>query len=327
MKAEEKRQIGLFNSQLSQDIRLNLVKTRHDASRNIAEFCTALQQAAPKIRIAHEKEDSSAPSELRIHSRIRYRSVPLGHELGPFLKALTWIFCDQKPPPLPPPALLDELSLPAELKLYISEHCPFCPRIVESLVPLALAGPLVRLTVIDAGLYMEDARNDRVQSVPTLILDSQFRWTGTVNIREVVDAMIHRDPSRLEADTLMNMIADGNAGLLSTMILEKDMIFPALVELLVHPKWPVRLGAMVAMETVAAEKPALARTILDPLWDRFDAADEKVKGDILYLIGEIDTGGSLKRIQDILNTKADYDEEIIEAAEEALEKQKAFSKT
>ncbi len=273
-----------------------------------------------------KKKIPAAPSELRIHSRVRYRSVPLGHELGPFLNALSWIFCDQTPPP-PPPALLDDLSLPAELKLYISEHCPFCPRIVESLVPLALASAFVRLTVIDAGLFTEDARNDRVQSVPTLILDSQFRWTGTVNIREVVEAMIHRDPSRLEADTLMNLIADGNAGLLSSMMLEKDMIFPALVALLVHPKWPVRLGAMVAMENVAAEKPALAQTIVSPLWDRFDAADEKVKGDILYLIGEIDTGGSLHRIQDILNTPADYDEEIIEAAEEALEKQKAFLKT
>ncbi len=325
MKAEEERQIILFNSQLDQDIQLRLVKTRHDASQAIEDFCTALQQAAPKIRIKHEKEDSDTPPELRIHARICYRSVPLGHELGPFLKALSWIFNDRTPPPLPVPSLLNDLALPAELKLYVAEHCPFCPGIVESLLPLALSSALVRLTVIDAGLFIKEAQNDRVQSVPTLILDSQLRWTGTVNIQEVAASMIHRDPSRLEADTLMNMIADGNAGLLSTMMLEKDMIFPALVELLVHPKWPVRLGAMVALETIAEEKPALARTILAPLWDRFGAADEKVKGDILYLVGEVDIGDSIERIQAVLNRKADYDAEIIEAAEEALEKQKAYA--
>ncbi len=109
------------------------------------------------------------------------------------------------------------------------------------------------------------------------------------------------------------------------MMLEKDMIFPALLDLLVHPKWPVRLGAMVALETIAAEKPALAQKMVAPLWARFDAADEKVKGDILYLVGEIDTGGSIGRIQDVLNRNADYDAEIIEAAEEALEKQKAYA--
>ncbi|MDO9109877.1 MAG: thioredoxin family protein, partial [Desulfatirhabdiaceae bacterium] len=316
MKAEEERQIILFNSQLSQDIQLRLVKTRHDASRTLEAFCTALQQAAPKIRVKFEKEDSDTPPELRIHSRICYRSVPLGHELGPFLKSLSLIFNSQISPPLPIPPRLNDLAMPAELKLYVAEQCPFCPGTVESLLPLALSSVWVRLTVIDAGLFLEEARSEHIQSVPTLVLDSQFRWTGTIKIQEVVEAMIHRDPSRLEADTLMNMIADGNAGLLANMMLEKDMVFPALVELLVHPKWPVRLGAMVAMETVAAEKPALAQKMVAPLWDRFDAADEKVKGDILYLVGEVDTGDSLKRIQDILNRKANYEPEIIEAAEE-----------
>ena len=322
MKAEEEKQIFQFNSQLSRDIQLRLVKTRNESGRNIEDFCTALQQTAPKVHIIHEKEDSDIPTELRIHPRIRYRSVPLGRELGPFLKTLMWSFDIQTPPSAPP--LLSDLALPAELKLYVSAHCPFCPGIVESLIPLALSSIWVRLTVTDAGLFMDEARKDHIQSVPTLVMDSQFRWTGTVSILEVIDVMIHRDPSRLESDTLMNMIADGNAGLLAQMMLEKGMIFPALLDLLVHPKWPVRLGAMVALETVAAEKPALAQKMAAPLWDRFDVVDDKVKGDILYLVGEIDTGASLGRIQDILNRKADYDVEIIEAADEAFEKQKGY---
>jgi hypothetical protein len=325
MKAEEERQIVLFNEQLKQDIRVRLVKTRHEGSRPLEAFCLALQKSAPKIHVVHEKDDSDAPSELRIHSRIRYRAVPHGHELVPFLEALSWIFNGQALPSLPFLSLLDSLTLPAELKLYIAERCPFCPAVVGSLLPLAISSDWIQVTVIDAGLYMKEARVNRIQSVPTLVLDEQFRWTGTVKIQEVLEAIIHRDPSRLEADTLMNMIADGNAGLLSKMMMEKDMVFPALLDLLVHPKWPVRLGAMVAMETIAAEKPALAQKMAAPLWARFDAADEKVKGDILYLVGEIDTGGSIGRIQDVLNRKADYDAEIIEAAEEALEKQKGYA--
>lgn len=244
---------------------------------------------------------------------------PIGPELGPFLKALTWMFIE--PEALPPHPGLTDRVFPAELKLYIAEQCPFCPAVVEKLVPLAIASPRVRLTVIDAGLCMEEARRDRVQSVPTLMLDSHFRWSGTIPIREVVEAMIHRDPSRLEADTLMNMITDGNAFLLANMMIGKYLIFPALLDLLVHPKWPVRLGAMVTMEVVATEKPALAQTMVGPLWERFDAADDTVKGDILYLVGELDAGASIGRIQEILNRKAAYDNEIIEAAREALEKQ------
>ena len=66
--------------------------------------------------------------------------------------------------------------------------------------------------------------------------------------------------------------------------------------------------------------------MLVPLWDRFDAADDKVKGDILYLIGEIDNGVFIGRIREVLINKLNYDTEIIEAAEEALEKQKKFGK-
>lgn len=324
MKTEEERQIILLNSQLHQDIRFRLVKTQSEAGRkNIEDFCTALQKMAPKIHIIHDNEDSDVPFELRIHPRIRYRAVPLGHELGPFLTALSWIFDVQTPPPAP--LRLSDLATPAELKLYISEHCPFCPVVLESLLPLALASAWVRLTVIDAGVFLKEAGSDRIQSVPTLVLNSQFRWTGTVKIQEVVETMIHQDPSRLEADTFMNMIADGNAGLISDMMLKKDMVFPALLDLLIHPKWPVRLGAMVAMETVAAEKPSLAQKMVAPLWGCFDAADDKVKGDIIYLVGELDTGETIGRIIDVLNRKADYDAEIIEAAEDALEKQKTYT--
>ncbi|GEM_PF-1915769 len=109
---------------------------------------------------------------------------PIGPELGPFLKALTWMFIE--PEALPPHPGLTDRVFPAELKLYIAEQCPFCPAVVEKLVPLAIASPRVRLTVIDAGLCMEEARRDRVQSVPTLMLDSHFRWSGTIPIREVV---------------------------------------------------------------------------------------------------------------------------------------------
>jgi len=324
MNVDEERQLSLFNDQLKQDIRLRFVKTRHETSRPLEEFCMVLQKAASKIHVVPENDESEAPSELRIHSRIRYRAVPLGRELDPFLKALSWIFNGQPLPSLPFSPLLDKLTLPAELKLYIADQCPFCSGVVASLLPLAILSNWIQVTVIDAGLFIEEARINRILSVPTLVLDDQFRWTGTVKIQEVLEAIIHRDPSRLEADTLMNMIADGNAGLLSKMVMEKDMVFPALVDLLVHPKWPVRLGAMVALETIAAEKPALAQKMVGPLWARFDAADGKVKGDILYLVGEIDTGGSIGRIQEVLNRSADYDAEIIEAAEEALEKQKVY---
>jgi len=76
MTAEEEQKIRLFNSRLKQDIQLTFVKTRHDATETIGDFCRNLQKEAPKIHIAYETEDSDAPPVLRIHPGIHYRSVP-----------------------------------------------------------------------------------------------------------------------------------------------------------------------------------------------------------------------------------------------------------
>ncbi len=137
-------------------------------------FVWHLQKAAPKIHIVHEKDESDAPSELRIHSRIRYRAVPLGHELAPFLEALSWIFNGQALPSLPFSSLLERLTLPADLKLYIAEQCPFCPVVVESLLPLAISSDWIQVTVIDAGLYMEEARATGFSQFPHWFWMSNF---------------------------------------------------------------------------------------------------------------------------------------------------------
>ncbi len=317
MNTSEQHRIRIFNDQLQQNIRLTWMDTPDHRSHLFKDFCASLNLLAPKIRTVRETEDTAHIPGLQVSYRIRYQMLPSGHHLPVFLDALS-MTNGQKIPALSPDvaALLDQISLPVALTLYIAEHCPFCPSVVQSLIPVAAASPLVELTVIDAGLFEELAQNDHVQSVPTLILDEQFRWTGAVRVPEVLDAIIHRDPSRLQADTLMHMLADGRAGMVSDMMMNRNMIFPALLELLVHPRWSVRLGAMVAVETLAAEKPELASQLPELLWPYFDMADDRVRGDILYTIGEVDTGDSTERLRVI--SKENHDPEVREAAEEAL---------
>ena len=102
------------------------------------------------------------------------------------------------------------------------------------------------------------------------------------------------------------------------MMIKAQQIFPAFYDLLTHDKWPVRLGAMVAMEEIARQAPDLAENAIDPLWKRFEKAGHQIKGDILYLFGEIGAQREIPWLKEVV--KGDYDDEIKEAAEEALEK-------
>ena len=165
--------------------------------------------------------------------------------------------------------------------------------------------------------FPELGEKENIQSVPALILEDQFRWTGSIQITEIVDVIANRDVSMLGPVSLEMMITQGKAGELAEMMLAKEQIFPAFYEVLTHPKWPVRLGAMVVMEELIESNPDLATRMLKPLWERFNQVDNRVKGDLLYIFGQMKPTDLVPRLQAILN--GNYDPEVQEAAQETLD--------
>ena len=102
------------------------------------------------------------------------------------------------------------------------------------------------------------------------------------------------------------------------MMLDAQEIFPAFYDLLVHDKWPVRLGAMVVIEEIAGKSPGMASAAIDPLWNRFGRVADQIKGDILYLFVEIGDRRAISWLKIVLDD--DFDTEVKEAAREALDK-------
>lgn len=317
MTPEEEKQIKEWSSRLSDEIRIELILTKDKRTDDFREFCETLSELVPNLRITKEKEESESPPAIRVRSGLRYQAIPLGPELEPFLQALE--MSDKHPPKLAESVRnrLTKITMPALLKLYIAPQCPFCPATVRQIVPLTFENKLIHLTVIDGMFFREIAESDHIQSVPTLLLEGGFRWTGSINLEELIDVMANRDPSELSAASLQQMISEGNAGGLAEMMLEKEMIFPGFIDLLLHEHFSVRLGAMVAMEQIADENISLAANIVKPLWEKFADQDVQVKGDILYTIGECGTADILPELKMILDSP--YKSEIKEAAQEAIE--------
>ena len=213
---------------------------------------------------------------------------------------------------------LAKIDLPTHLVIYVSPQCTFCPGAVRQLLPLLTLNPQIRLTVVDAMHFPELAEKNNIQSVPTLILEDQFRWTGTFQPDEIVEMMVNRDPSVLGPASLEMMLKEGRAGQLTEMMLKKAQIFPAFYELLTHTKWPVRLGAMVVIEEIIEKNPDLASQTINPLWRQFDKVDNRVKGDLVYILGQMSPEETTPLLEGILN--GEYEAEVKEAAKEALEK-------
>jgi hypothetical protein len=200
----------------------------------------------------------------------------------------------------------------------VSQQCHFCPVTARQVIALAALNELIRLTIVDCTLFPEMAQSHKIQSVPTVLLDGQFRWTGTLRLEELVEMMANRDPAKLSAASLEGMLREGHASRVAEMMIASENIFPAFIDLLVREKLFIRLGAMVIMEEIASHNPELAAQVIDPLWERFPQAGDQVKGDIVHVLGECGNHEIVPRMRMILD--GPHDNEVKEAAQEALER-------
>jgi len=314
---EEKQTIAL-NHQLSRGVTIGLVKSEHTCSNLFYKFCDDLTRLAPKIKISKMEADPQDPPQILIGSSLRYQAVPAGHELPPFLEALAAHESGSLNVTEPIKILLKKNKLPASLSVFIAPYCTFCPQIVRQLIMLPLADKNLQLTIVDGTLFPEIAQSKKVRAVPTILLDDQFRWTGSVPLVELLETINTRDPVSLSPASLENIIKEGGADRLAAIILGAEKLFPAFHEVLTHHKWPIRLGAMVVMEEIIEANQNLAVEVLEPLWNRFHHVPAQIQGDILHVFGEIGDSRSVSWLETVLS--GNFDREVKEAAEEALEK-------
>lgn len=314
MTPREEARITEWQQRSDVPIQLTLLDTGGPKMDGFRDFAAELVRLAPRLSLQTERRD--APGALpgfQAGNGCTFHLVPLGRELSPFLAALD---PNGPQPPAGAAEKLADLRAPVTLRLYVALTCPHCPAVLQGLLGIAAASDRVRLAVIDGALFPELAEKDKIQAVPTLFLENR-RWTGQVQPAEILDALAGVDPADMSPATMERMIGEGQAPKLAELMAAEGQYFPAILDVLTHETWPVRLGAMVAVETLAEEAPEVAAQMAAPLWERFEAADDTVRGDILYVLGLVGGESDLPALQRIAET-ADS-EGVREAAAEAAE--------
>jgi hypothetical protein len=294
---------------------LYLSDTRHKEQPAFDAFASELTRTAPCVRIFPSDRPGRMPGFF-VADNICFSALPLEKELAPFLEALSF----QADPPVLPEnvqAKLTQLSHPCHLTLFIAVQCPHCPDMVRSLIPLAIHSTNIFLEIVDGSLFPETAREQQVMSVPCLILDQDFRWTGHVDPNEILTQAIERDPSRLSASTFRQILEQGDTDWVCRQMIQADALFKGFLDLLLHPEWSVRLGAMVVVENLAEEAPPLAARLCPVLVQAFEDQTVSVQGDILYALGEVGDLTTRAWIEQIMPGLTHPD--LVDAAKDALE--------
>ncbi len=283
----------------------------------IAEFLKSFQELFPKLSIKTEVIPETELPGLVLGESWQFHAVPAGKKLemlGEILLAL-----DGQGQALSPAvrSRWEKLPLAPELTIFIAPDCPFCPQMVRQLIPLTVTPPKAAISLIDAALFTELAREQSIKAVPTVIVNGIYRLTGAFQLPELLDLAEKADPAQLPLSVLERLMVEGQAGVLGNFMLEKQVIFPNVLPLLLHQEINIRLGAMVALETVGEKHPDLVAALLPRLWQEYPGRDLAVQGDIVYLIGEWGNGGWIKPLA---AAREETDKpELQEALDEAME--------
>ena len=293
---------------------LGIANTEHPEQKKFESFARQWQEISAAISWRQSSQPAALPGFF-LKNNILYSALPLERELLPFLKGLDSL---EKPHPAGDiQKTLDNIEAPCRLTLYIALQCPHCPGMVERLIPLAAACEKIYLHIIDGSLFPDKAQEDKVMSVPCLILNDDTRWTGAVAEEEIVDMIVNKESMDLDTKALKTILEDGRAEWITQRMLTSNRLFKGFSGLLLHETWSVRLGAMVVVEALAEKAPALCSDLEKILIEVFSTKDIPVQGDILYALGEIgspDTRDWIAAQQEALSH-----EDLKDAAKDAIQ--------
>ena len=318
MTPAEEMQIRSLNETLTREVTIGMLLTDDPRSRDIEGFCGLLVRLVPKIRMRREEETAASLPAILVGPGLSYCGIPSHNELAPFIEALAFLNAGKADLSESIVDRLQNARPPASVSVYVAPFCKFCPDVVRRLLPLPFAVDGLRMRIIDGVLFKDAAEEDRVRSVPTVILENQYHWTGGVTLPQLCEAVENRDPTKLDKAALQRLVTEGGAYDLARMMLNSGRIFEAFLELLIEENFTVRLAAMVTMEELTAADLTLARQVVASLWKRYPQSAASVKGDMLYIFGELKSPQSLPYLRSVL--AVEQNPEIREAAQEALEK-------
>lgn len=314
----DERYLISWQQKIQGPITVRFVRNARPESNPLAEFVKDWQKLVPAVAVQTEKIPDTELPGLVLGDRWHFHAVPSGHKLELFGEILLAL---HGPAPSLEAKLRErwqKLPLAPALTIFVAPQCPFCPQVVRQIIPLSVATPAATITLIDATLFQELAREQEIKAVPTIICNGVYRLTGAVQLSELVELAEKTDPALLPSSVWERMMQDGQAGLAGELMLAQGRIFPQFLPLLWHPEINIRLGAMVALETVGEARPDLIAAILPTVWQELNQSDTAVQGDIVYLIGEWGGGDWLQPLVNAWQEVSHPD--VAEAIEEALEK-------
>lgn len=247
-------------------------------------------------------------------SIVHYHFVPEGPE-GPVFREFLWEIASHGGTQAAHSAE-GRLEEPLrEMFLFVSTHCPNCPHAVRTVHSLARRLPYLSVHLFEAMQHTELAEKHNIQSVPTLLIDQELRYVGTLDEEKLFSLLQEEDSLSLLHEQMRQKILEGSAVEAAEWIAgggSPSFLAPDLG----RSTFQERIALLLTLEEALERDPRCLDGMVDPLLPYLETGDASVRGDIADLLGKIGDRRALPALKKLCR---DPDPNVAEAATEAVE--------
>lgn len=168
------------------------VSPEHESRNDLLELLNGVVGCSDKIS-CRIKEGSGLEFKLLKNgedTRIKFRSVPTGHEFTSLLLAI--LNSDGKGKNIPDEGIrqrVKALKGPINLSTYISLTCTNCPDVVQSLNLMAILNENIRHEMVDGAIHIDEVEALNIKGVPAVYADGKLLHSGKSDFGELLQKL------------------------------------------------------------------------------------------------------------------------------------------
>ena len=186
-----KQQLSSYLQLLRQPVVFTLDAGDSANGTKVRDFLNEVAALSPKLSIAegHLKRQPSFTLDAQgaAPSGITFAGIPLGHEFESFVLALLQVSGHAPKISEKVRQQIEAIDQDLHFETFASLSCHNCPDVVQALDIMSLLNPHITHTMIEGGMFQDEAEANDIMAVPTVFLNGEEWHNGRATLEQLVN--------------------------------------------------------------------------------------------------------------------------------------------
>jgi len=191
-----------YTANMQNEVNFVLQTGEHSKRDELRDFLSQIASTSDNLNLEERDTDGFLRSAMSFMLEVNgeptgvsFSGIPSGHEFNSLVLAILWASGTDIKLDDSLQTIIKNVSDKLHFEVFISLSCHNCPDIVQALNQFALLNPNISTEMIDGGIYPELIEQREIQGVPCVYLNGELFANGKIEIGELVNKLLERDPS------------------------------------------------------------------------------------------------------------------------------------